>query len=179
MKSIEELQTEYLSLDGDDLDKAFYRGAITYALATLHGLKPPAIASMLGRSAETIRKQVATFRAFAEEPTRVGFLSWRHHELAAQTDRPLEVIDWPISRAGEFDKPKRVGEHEILSTRQFRELLEREGLLSRRAKTEQDQAKQEKILRLFEELPVERQEAVRAVISREVGEFTAGREGNP
>ncbi|RJO62796.1 MAG: HNH endonuclease [Dehalococcoidia bacterium] len=106
--SIEELIQAYISLEEQERECKWAKGQILDAMLQT-GVKASWIASQVGASAAQVRELVKVHRAFPDEGMRVPDLSWYHHRVAANTDRPVE---W-INRA--------VGEQ--MSTREMRKAI--------------------------------------------------------
>lgn len=134
--TLDDLIQTYVNLQGNEDDVRWAKGALLVAALDGFGLKPNQAASAFGCSAAQCREMARTFRAFADEGTRIPCLSWYHHRLASKTDDPA---GW-IARAADND----------WSTRQLAEAIK--GAESAEARKDVLSAKAERALRYAEEV---------------------------
>lgn len=107
-KTFDEVLDLYLFCLEKGQDSMWERAAVLTVMQDYMKLKPKQIASAVGCSASLCRKMVRTYNAFSEE-SRVPFLSFRHHQIAATSSDPKA---W-INKAAD----------ENLSTRQLQEQI--------------------------------------------------------
>ena len=90
--SYDDMVQRYINDIQDEQETAWQRAAKAFYVTERMQVKPSAFAADVGCSATLIREQARTFRAFADEETRVPTLSFYHHRLAAKTDDPAYWI---------------------------------------------------------------------------------------
>ena len=92
-KTYEDILNMYLQCVEVGQDSLWNRSALTTVMSEYMQMTPKNIASAVGCSASLCRKMVRTFNAFPMEESRVPFLSYRHHQIAAHTDNPQQWIE--------------------------------------------------------------------------------------
>ena len=91
-KTFEEVLELYLFCLEKGENSMWDRAAVITVMHDSMGLKPRQIASAIGCSASQVRKMTRTFNAFPREEDRIPYLSFRHHQIAAHTDKPQKWL---------------------------------------------------------------------------------------
>jgi len=91
-RTLDELIQLYISLQENEDDNRWSKGAVCLAITEGMGVSTRLTASWLGCSAAQVRQMVKTYNAFPDEAMRVPSLSWRHHCVAANTEEPCKWI---------------------------------------------------------------------------------------
>lgn len=92
-KTYEEVLELYLFCLDKGESSIWERAAVVTVMHESMGMKPREIAAAIGCSASLVRKMSRTFDAFPLETDRIPVLSFRHHQIAAQTQTPHEWLD--------------------------------------------------------------------------------------
>lgn len=86
--TLDELIQLYISLQENEDDNRWSKGAVCLAITEGMGVSVRRTASWLGCSAAQVRELRKTFKVFPDETKRIPSLYWRHHRIAANTDEP-------------------------------------------------------------------------------------------
>ena len=89
--SLEQVIQTIINLEEKEDDCKWKFGELVKALIDT-GITINWLASQIRRSGAYIRARIKTFEVFSEESTRVPELSWQHHRICANTDKPYEWI---------------------------------------------------------------------------------------
>ena len=91
--SVEELITQFISIEQEDVERSFQKGEIAYYLLQM-GYTNNSLGSQVKRSGEYIRVLVKTFEAFPKpEDRRYPELEFYHYRLAAKADDPHHWLE--------------------------------------------------------------------------------------
>ena len=91
--SVEELITQFISIEQEDVERSFQKGEIAYYLLQM-GYTNSTLASQVKRSGEYIRVLVKTYEAFPRpEDRRYPELEFYHYRLAARTEDPHHWLE--------------------------------------------------------------------------------------
>lgn len=114
-QSFEEHVETWRTVDESMQNHLWFLGAIAASLVKRYGEDSTGrFASEVGRSGRTVRHYAKTYREW-ENGTRVPFLSFRHHAIAARDDEPEEVMamahdnQWSTRELEEVVKQRRGG----------------------------------------------------------------------
>lgn len=106
--SMEELIQAYIQLDEHEQEARWAKGQLL-DLILKAGASQKWLSAQIGISPAQIRELVKVYRTFPEESMRIPSLSWYHHRVAANSNKPHEYL------------AKANDEH--LSTRELRKLI--------------------------------------------------------
>lgn len=92
-KTFEEILELYLFCLEKGENSMWDRAAVITVMHDSMGMKPRQIASAIGCSASQVRKMARTFNAFPKDDDRIPYLSFRHHQIAANTSEPQKWLE--------------------------------------------------------------------------------------